>query len=137
MPMLPNIGGAIIDAVTSAGGIVAIAQQAKEAVTKVWETTKETAQEIGDTATAALATLSFKGSLGNKVTATQPISLAAKFFVVSEDDATLHGRPLYQRVEIGTLSGFVLCDNAAIETTGTQLENEAIEQFMTRGFFFE
>jgi len=135
--MFPDIGGAIVDAITSAGGIVGIAQQAKEAVSTVWETTKETAQEIGDTATAALASLSFKGSMGNKVTATQPISLAAKFFVVSEDDAVLHGRPLCQRVEIGTLSGFILCDGAVIETPGTQVENEAIEQFMTRGFFFE
>jgi len=137
MPMLPNIGGAIIDAITSAGGIVGIAQSAKQTLTDIWETTKETAQDVGDTALAALATLSFKGSMGNKMTATQPISLCAKFFVVSEDDPVLHGRPLCQRVQVGTLSGFVLCDSASIETPGTQVENEAIEQFMSRGFFFE
>lgn len=122
---------------TNTSIVPGIVQRAQNAVQALGDSVANVAKDVLTSATAALATLSFKGTMGNKMTVTQPISLCGKFMVLSENDTVLHGRPLCQKTTINTLSGFVLCDSASIAIAGTTAEEQAIENFMNRGFFYE
>lgn len=48
------------------------------------------------------------------------------------------GRPLGKTVQIGTLSGFILCHNSAsVSCAGTGEEHDRINSFLTGGFYYE
>ena len=58
------------------------------------------------------------------------------YTVVDENLAEL-GRPLYQVKQINTLSGYVLCQGADAQISGTQEEAQKINAYMNSGFFYE
>lgn len=90
------------------------------------------------TAQAALAQLSYSGSTGNFQSAEETISLTAKFQPIVDQYPEKIGSPLYQAVIINTLSGFVLCKDAAIGLTiATGIEEEAVTSFLNSGFYYE
>ena len=63
--------------------------------------------------------------------------LFAKFFrIVDEMNAEI-GRPLYQSKQINTLSGYILCQNADAQISGTQDEASKINTYLNTGFFYE
>lgn len=89
-------------------------------------------------AKGALAQLSYSGSTGNFTTAIENITLSAKFQWIVEQAPNLIGSPLNKNVAINTLSGFILCEKPVFQaTTATAEEETAIEEFMSRGFFYE
>lgn len=89
-------------------------------------------------AKGALAQLSYSGSTGNFTTAIENITLSAKFQRIVDQAPQKIGSPLYKNVYINTLSGFVLCERPVFKSTGATVEEEtAIEEFMSRGFFYE
>lgn len=56
----------------------------------------------------------------------------------SRDIPTAHaGRPLYSNVQLGTLSGFVKCGNAAVPIAGFDSEKEELNNYLNTGFYFE
>lgn len=56
--------------------------------------------------------------------------------VVDENNAEI-GRPLCATKQIDTLSGYILCDKADCQITGTQEEAQKINNYMNTGFFYE
>jgi hypothetical protein len=90
------------------------------------------------TATAALAQLSYSGSVGNFTSAQEDIQLTAKFQLISEMAPEKRGSPCYRNLVINTLSGFVMCENPVFRSAiATSVEESAVEAFMTGGFFYE
>lgn len=89
-------------------------------------------------AKGALAQLSYSGSTGNFTTAIENITLSAKFQRIVDQAPNKVGSPLYKNVYINTLSGFVLCENPVFQSSiATAEEESAIEEFMSKGFFYE
>ena len=90
------------------------------------------------TATAALAQLSYSGSVGNFTSAQEDIQLNAKFQLISEMTPAKRGSPCYRNLVINTLSGFVMCENPVFRSTiATSIEESAVEAFMSGGFYYE
>lgn len=90
------------------------------------------------TANAALAQLSYSGSVGNFQSASEVISLTARFHPIVAQSPAKIGSPCYKNAYINTLSGFVKCQNAVFGANGaTVTEEQAIESFMNNGFFYE
>lgn len=76
------------------------------------------------------------GTGGFSALVTHPRAIFTYYKLVG-GDIERHGRPLCQRRTINSLSGFILCQKAAVETGGTSYENEKIAELMNEGFFYE
>ena len=63
--------------------------------------------------------------------------LLSRFNYVVDENITELGRPLCQTKVINTLSGYILCQGADCQITGTQEEALKINSYMNSGFFFE
>lgn len=63
--------------------------------------------------------------------------LSAKYFNVVDENLAEIGRPLCQVKQISTLSGYILCQNADAQITGTAEESKKINDYMNSGFFYE
>lgn len=108
------------------------------ALSKLIGSVKEVLPEAVSAAKGALATLSYSGSLGNFTSSEQDIVLSGRFIPIVEQAPEKIGRPLYQHRYIGTLSGFVKCEDAVFSgATATREEEEAVEALMKKGFFYE
>lgn len=59
------------------------------------------------------------------------------WYTVVDENITELGRPLYQVKRIDTLSGYILCQGADIQISGTREEALAINNYMNSGFFYE
>lgn len=105
---------------------------------RIVATIKKAAPTAISTANAALAQLSYSGSTGNFQSASENITLSAKFQPIVEQNPEHVGSPLYQRVYLNTLSGYVKCENAVFAApNATSNEETAIEAFLNGGFFYE
>lgn len=63
--------------------------------------------------------------------------IIAKFqYVVANYDPDM-GRPYCCPAILGELSGFIQCENAHIDTVGTEKETLAVNQYLNGGFFYE
>lgn len=91
------------------------------------------------TATAAMATLSFRGSQGNFATTQYGISLRADVLYITGANDLEIGRPLYRRVSISDLNGFALFKDFHIQISGnmTMAEADAIVELMEKGVFLD
>lgn len=56
---------------------------------------------------------------------------------LSPEDKTQMGRPLCEAVTISSLSGFVLCENADLDTSASPSEKAEIINGMNTGFYYE
>lgn len=82
-------------------------------------------------------TMSTMGSNGGFSSLTQaPVAVFTYYSLVDEDNTRL-GRPLCQIRTINSLSGYILCENAAVETAGTFEENQEIARLMNSGFYYQ
>ena len=63
--------------------------------------------------------------------------LMHKYYDVVDENNTELGRPLCKVKQISTLSGFILCQGADAQITGTQAEAQKINNYMNTGFFYE
>lgn len=87
---------------------------------------------------AAMASLTYSGSVGDFTSSSEVINLQGKFFPITGTDPEDYGSPLRERVQINTLSGFILCEHPHMQLSpGMITEAEAIESYMTMGFFYE
>ena len=60
------------------------------------------------------------------------------FQKIVDQDPTHYGYPLCKTVQINTLSGFVLCQNADdLVVSCTPAERQALLAFMEAGFYYE
>lgn len=63
--------------------------------------------------------------------------LTHKYLRIVDEDLEEIGRPLYQKVQINTLSGYILCENADCQIAGTQEEAQKVNAYLNSGFFYE
>lgn len=91
------------------------------------------------TATAALATLSFRGTQGTLVSIHEDIVLYATFIYTQGLDRENRGTPVYRRFEPQELSGYAQFRDVHIPTENgmTINEAEAIEKLLQGGVYLE
>lgn len=92
---------------------------------------------IGAAQTQAPKVSTIGGQSGFHPIMEQNIILASTFWEVVDEDLASHGRPLCQPRQLSTLSGYILCENAEISTSGTRAENEEIMNYLNGGFYYE
>ena len=63
--------------------------------------------------------------------------LMYKYFTAVDENLAEIGRPLCQTRQISTLSGYVLCQNADAQISGTADEAEQVNAYLNTGFFYE
>ena len=61
----------------------------------------------------------------------------SEFLEVVDDDLAQRGRPLCQKVQISSLSGYILVSDPDIAISGTAEENDEIKSYMASGFYYE
>lgn len=99
---------------------------------------KEVMPQAISAANAALAQLSYSGSTGNFQSASENITLSAKFQPIVDQYPEKIGCPFYKAAYLNTFSGFVKCEDAVFSaTTATSVEEQAVEAFLNGGFFYE
>lgn len=131
------LGGA--DAVQTVVDTRAAYQQASSDLWyKIVGTAKQIVPKALSSAQAAMAQLSYSGSTGNFLSTDENIVLTAKFLRAVDMYPEKIGNPLYSQVYLNTLSGFVQCRNAVFgSTTATVEEENAVEEFLNSGFYYE
>lgn len=129
----PSYSGGLFDGIGDA-----IVDGGRRLLGGIVSTVNEVMPSAIPTATAALAQLSYMGQVGNFQSAMEDITLAGKFQQIVGDNAVYYGSPYFQRVYLNTLSGFLQCDHPEFSTTNaTSVEEAAIEEFMSKGMFYE
>ena len=64
-------------------------------------------------------------------------ALMADFKDIADEDLATIGRPLCKVKTISTLSGYILCEKADLDTAATPTEKEQIISAMNTGFYYE
>ena len=139
-------GGGRAPTVTIFGGddalvnVEPLQEKARAAVDDIINGVMRVANKALPAAIAASAALQYRGSQGSFLSYLQDnnIKLMCKFFQIGADNSDLIGYPTNAANSLlSTYSGFVLCENAVIEITGTVIEEEAIEDLLNKGIFME
>ncbi len=91
---------------------------------------------IGD---AAALTQGIPSSVGSNGTLSfnNIFGIVADFLDIADEDNASHGRPLCQVKTISTLSGFIMCENADLDTAASPSEKSEIISNMNAGFYYE
>lgn len=95
------------------------------------------ANGIGNAIQAAAPKINTLGSNGGFVDLYGDIELMYTFYYQTDLNVQEHGRPLMQRVQIGTLAGYMECESADVVIDCTADERAAIVQYLEGGFFYE
>lgn len=99
---------------------------------------KKMASDIMNTALAASTTAEIQGMQGTgSLFQAQTLTLSGRFLPVASEDFDHIGRPLMQLRQLSTLSGFCLCSDVDISAPCTVREKEAINAYLSGGFFIE
>lgn len=95
------------------------------------------ANNIMSAAVASLATVDVSGQMGSNIYGIVPVTLVGKFLSIVNEDNVCRGRPLCDRVQLNTLSGYILCADADVSIPCTSDEREAIISYLMGGFYYE
>ena len=63
--------------------------------------------------------------------------IMADFLDVADDNNTENGRPLCEVRTVGSLSGYMLCEKADLDTAASPSEKDTIISAMNGGFYYE
>lgn len=91
---------------------------------------------------------SFAGLLGSDMKYNASSSAATAYYKqpwqcitissqITDRNISEHGAPLCETVTLNTLSGYIQCADSDIEIGGTEQEIDAVNNFLTGGFFYE
>lgn len=97
-------------------------------------------QGIGQSIAASYPQVTMHGAQGSFAEAhavDHKISALAKFTHVSGKGNMQHGKPLMKSVALSSLSGYTVCSTGDVETNGTLSERNALETYLTNGFWIE
>lgn len=88
---------------------------------------------------AAEVTQSIPSSVGSNGTLSfnNVFALMADFIDIADEDITSKGRPLCTPKVLNTLSGYIQCENADLDTAAAPLEKTAILNYLNNGFYYE
>lgn len=137
MAMVKNQGG--IDAV---GGILNLATSTSlsGAVNSFTGTVSSIFGTIDSATRLKYPTVSGAGSTGSFLSfidSDYSLYLETSYFDIVDENLAEIGRPLCQTKVINTLSGYILCQLADCQITGTQAEAQKINHYMNTGFYYE
>lgn len=91
---------------------------------------------IGDAASLSQPVASMLGSNGT-MSFNNVFGIMADFIDVADDNNTENGRPLCEVRTISSLSGYMLCEKADLDTAASPSEKNAIMAAMNGGFYYE
>ena len=92
---------------------------------------------IYDTIKSAMPIMETSGTNGSFLNANLHTHMVTQFYQLVDEDIVHNGRPLCEVRQIKTLSGFVLCSGGNMEIDCYAPEKEAIEKYLTTGFYWE
>ena len=95
------------------------------------------AGSIYNTIESAMPQMRTSGTNGSFVSAFISTILISQFFVITDEDITHKGRPLYAKRIIKNLSGFIQCADGDIQFPCMIAEKRIIGEHFTTGFFWE
>lgn len=132
------IGQVSIDALGGAQAMLsAITPMTSGSMDEAVADTISGASGVISAARAMLPDVRTSGSAGTLLGAYKNARLYTECHYVVDDDIAQRGRPLCKKVQISTLSGFILVSDPDIAITGTAEENDKIKSYMASGFFYE
>ena len=106
--------------------------------TSLLDSLKQIAGDVGSAALACLGTCASSGSSGGFAALSEMLYIQWYFQKIVDQDPTHYGYPLCKTVQINTLSGFVLCQNADdLVVSCTPAERQALLACMEAGFYYE
>lgn len=92
---------------------------------------------IASAASAAMPKVSSIGANGCLSEIIEPPYLVIEFNQVATENRAEFGRPLCETRTLGTLAGFTKCGESDHSFSGTETENNAINNYLEQGFFYE
>lgn len=95
------------------------------------------AGSIYNTIESAMPQMRTSGTNGSFISADISTVLISQFFVITDEDITHKGRPLYAKRIIKNLSGFIQCADGDIQFPCMIAEKRIIGEHFTTGFFWE
>lgn len=130
-----NIGAAVTDI---SDKVTTLKDGAGDALQQIVQGVGRVVNKALPAAIAASASLQYRGSQGSFISFTDPIQLESRFMQIAGDNSDKIGYPCHAaNTLLSNLSGFVLCENAVIEISGSITEEQAIEDFLNAGIFIE
>ena len=93
------------------------------------------ASGVADGVSQILGEADMRGVQGSTAGLAESVRLIAKFMVLNEEDPEHYGYPLMARRQLKTLSGYCLCENADIATSGSDAETRKVQNFLNSGVF--
>ena len=122
--MAPSAFGAIQQALGSSGN-------------KFADSIIEKLGNIGDALIAKMSPMQTVGNTGGFMGGYYPIKLTGIFHGIVEQNPSEFGRPCCKTLNIGNLSGYVLCAHGDFSGNATSSEIDSINGYLTSGFFYE
>lgn len=95
------------------------------------------ANGISNVADATRPQLQISGANGSTIAFLFGPTLTAEFFNIVEEDVSDHGKPLCSKVQLKTIPGYILCEDAHISISSTIIEQNEIIRYMTEGLYYE
>ena len=141
--MLAGISSTMQGAASLAAGAVATAATGVAGVPLLASSALSMIAGVSNTVLAANKRgTSVIGNVGGRTVQTMPFVQCTVYSVDTEDpdDADYiaeRGRPYMGVATINTLSGYVQCENASVECSGTALEKQEINTFLNSGIYLE
>lgn len=122
------------------GGIKALSEIASTALAGYGGPISNALSGIVSAAGAAAQTVQSKGHNGGLMDFTYPNYSAYIYnwnYLITDSALSEIGAPCCKNLRIDTLTGYVLCEDGHVANAELLEEKEAIERYMTTGFFFE
>ncbi len=121
---LVDTGAGIINTIRSAvtGDPAGMLAHGLSAIGNAAEVTQAIPSSVGSN-----GTLSFNNTFG----------IVADFLDIADEDNTSHGRPLCEVRTISSLSGFIMCEKADLDTSASPSEKDTILSYLNGGFYYE
>ena len=97
----------------------------------------QTLGNIGNALIAKMHPMQTTGTTGGFMAGYYPIKITGIFHGVASENLSEFGAPCCKTLQIGTLSGYVLCAHGEFDGEATVTETEEINSYLTSGFFYE
>lgn len=101
------------------------------------DTLINTIGNVGNALIAKMNPMQTTGSTGGFMAGYYPIKLTGIFHGVASENIAEFGAPCCKTLQIGSLSGYVLCAHGEFDGEATVTETEEINSYLTSGFFYE
>ena len=85
----------------------------------------------------AMPLMATTGSNGSNIAYNTTPSITFTHYDIANIDKSHFGAPLCQNVMLGTLSGYIMCEDPDVDIPGTKEERDQVNNYLAGGFFYE